>query len=127
MRAFRPDIQGRALERARLDELLAGVRTGQSAAVVLRGEAGIGKTALLEYAADRARACRLMRSTGVESEMELPFAALHHVCSPLLAGLEQLPPPQRDALGTAFGLISGPPPDRLFVGLAVLGLFSNAA
>jgi DNA-binding CsgD family transcriptional regulator len=127
MRELRPDIRGRAAERARLGELLAGVRAGQSAAVVLRGEAGIGKTALLEYAADRARGCRLMRSTGVESEMELPFAALQHICSPLLAGLERLPPPQRAALGTAFGLISGPPPDRLFVGLAVLGLLSNAA
>jgi DNA-binding CsgD family transcriptional regulator len=127
MREFRPDIRGRATERARLDELLAGVRAGQSAAVVLRGEAGIGKTALLEYAADRARACRVMRSTGVESEMELPFAALHHLCSPLMAGLERLPSPQRDALGTAFGLISGPAPDRFFVGLAVLGLLSSAA
>ena len=127
MRDFRPDIRGRAAERARLGELLAGVRAGQSAAVVVRGEAGIGKTALLEYVADRARGCRLMRSTGVELEMELPFAALQHICSPLLAGLERLPPPQREALGTAFGLISGPPPDRLFIGLAVLGLLSNAA
>jgi DNA-binding CsgD family transcriptional regulator/tetratricopeptide (TPR) repeat protein len=127
MREIRPDIRGRAVECARLDELLAGVRVGQSAAVVVRGEAGIGKTALLEYAADRAQGCRLMRSTGVESEMELAFAALHHFCSPLLAGLERLPPPQRDALGTAFGLISGPPPERLFVGLAVLGLLANAA
>lgn len=122
-----PVLRGRATERARFEQLQTAVRTGQSAALVLRGEAGIGKTALLDYVAERVESCRVLRAVGVESEMELPFAALHQLCTPFLDGLERLPPPQRDALGTAFGLRSGPRPDRFLVGLAVLSLLSDAA
>jgi len=95
--------------------------------LVLRGEAGIGKSALLDYAAERAEGCRVLRATGVEWEMELPFAALHQLCAGLLHGRERLPAPQRDAVASAFGLSSGSQPDRFLVGLAVLGLLSDAA
>ena len=95
--------------------------------LVLRGEAGIGKTALLRYAAERAEGCRVLQAVGVESEMELPFAGLHQLCAPLLDGLDRLPPPQHEALGTAFGLTSGARPDRFLVGLALLSLLSEAA
>jgi hypothetical protein len=91
-------LTGRTAECARLDRLLADVQAGQSAVLVLRGEAGIGKTALLEYAADQGQGCRVLRALGVESELELPFAALHQLCGPLLGGLDQLPGPQRDTL-----------------------------
>ncbi len=120
-------LAGRKAECARLDRLLADARVGQSAVLVLRGEAGIGKTALIGYAAERAAGCRVVRAVGVESEMELPFAGLHQLCGTMLVGLGQLPPPQRDALGTAFGLSSGERPDRFLVGLAVLSLLSDAA
>jgi DNA-binding CsgD family transcriptional regulator len=120
-------LRGRASECARLDELLSAVRRGQSGALVLRGEAGIGKTALLEYASTGDDRSRVIRAVGVESEMELTYAALHQLCLPLLDGLERLPIPQRDALGTALGLRSGPPPDRFLVGLAVLTLLSDTA
>jgi DNA-binding CsgD family transcriptional regulator len=120
-------LRGRASECARLDELLTAVRRGESGALVLRGEAGMGKTALLDYASRLCEGCRLIRAGGVESEMELPFAALHQLCMPLLDGLERLPAPQRDALRTALGLMSGPRPDRFLVGLAVLTLLSDAA
>jgi DNA-binding CsgD family transcriptional regulator len=106
--------------------MLEAVRAGHSAALVVRGEPGIGKTALLEYAAERADGCRVIRVVGVESEMELPFAGLQLLCAPLLDGLERLPPPQRDALGTAVGLSAGAPPDRFLVGLAALSLLSDA-
>jgi DNA-binding CsgD family transcriptional regulator len=122
-----PALSGRATERARLEQLLTAVRAGQSAALVLRGETGIGKTALLDYVAARSEGDRVLRALGVESEMELPYAALHQLCAPLLDGLERLPPPQRDALDTAFGLHSGARPDRFLVGLAVLSLLSDAA
>ena len=122
-----PVLRGRAIERERLEQLQTAVRTGQSAALVVRGEVGIGKTALLDYAAERVERCRVLRAVGIESEMELPFAALHQLCAPLLDGLERLPPPQRDALGTAFGLRAGHRPDRFLVGLAVLSLLSDAA
>src|SRR5256885_16712887 len=92
-----PVLRGRASECARLDELLRAVRRGESGALVLRGEAGMGKTALLDYAAGQSEGCTVVRAVGVESEMELPFAALHQLCLPLLAGLERRPPPQRDA------------------------------
>jgi hypothetical protein len=95
--------------------------------LVLRGEPGIGKTALLGYAAERAAGFQVVRAAGVESEMELPFASLHQLCRPMLGGLGQLPPPQRDALGTAFGLSSGTQPDRFLIGLAVLSLLSDTA
>jgi DNA-binding CsgD family transcriptional regulator len=120
-------LAGRGAEGARLDRLLADARAGQSAVLVLRGEPGIGKTALLGYAAERAAGFQVFRAAGVESEMELPFAGLHQLCGPLLAGLGQLPPPQRDALRTAFGLSSGAQPDRFLVGLAVLSLLSDTA
>ncbi len=120
-------LADRRAECVRFNRLLAEVRTGQSGVLVLRGEAGIGKTVLLAYAAEQARGCRVLRAVGVESEMELPFAALHQLFAPLLDGLVQLPPPQRDALGTAFGLSSGTRPDRFLVGLALLSLLSEAA
>ena len=94
---------------------------------MVRGEPGVGKTALLEYVVDRAAGCRVVRASGVESEMELAFAALHQLCAGLLELQDALPEPQRDALAVAFGLKSGTPPDRLFVGLALLGLLSEAA
>src|SRR4029453_9731298 len=118
---------GRSAERVQLDRLLEAIDSGQSAVLVLRGEAGIGKTALLEYTAERAEGCRALRAVGVESEMVLPFAGIHQLCAPLPDGLERLPPPQRDALGIAFGLSSGTRPDRFLVGLALLSLLSDAA
>jgi DNA-binding CsgD family transcriptional regulator len=117
----------RRSEREALDRLLAGVRAGQSQVLVLRGEAGVGKSALLEYLRERASGCRLARAAAVESEMELAFAGLHQLCAPFLDRVERLPEPQRDALGTAFGLSAGPAPDRFLVGLAVLGLLSEVA
>ncbi|MET0768312.1 MAG: AAA family ATPase, partial [Solirubrobacteraceae bacterium] len=117
----------RRTEREALDELVAGVLGGQSRVLVLRGEAGIGKTALLRYLAESAKECRVAHASGVESEMELPFAGLHALCAPMLRRLPRLPEPQRDALGTAFGLTAGAPPDRFLVGLAVLGLLADLA
>jgi DNA-binding CsgD family transcriptional regulator len=120
-------LAGRQPECARLDQLLAEAKLGRSVVLVLRGEPGIGKSALLEYAAERAEGCRVLRATGVQWEMELPFAGLHQLCAGLLDGLAGLPTPQRDALATAFGLDSGAQPDRFLVGLAVLSLLSSAA
>ena len=120
-------LQGRRTECAAVDRLLETVHSGQSGALVLRGEAGIGKTAVLDYAAERAEGCWVLRAVGVESEMELPFAGLHQLCVPLLARLDRLPAPQQDALGIAFGLTSGLRPERFLVGLAVLSLLSEAA
>src|SRR5580692_9747099 len=120
-------LLGRGRERGALDQLVAGVRAGQSRVLVLRGEAGIGKTALLEHLSAAAEGCRIARIAGVESEMELAFAGLHALCVPMLGRLGQLPLPQRDALNTAFGLSAGPPPDRFLVGLAVLSLLADAA
>jgi len=120
-------LVGRRIECETLDRLLATARAGQSAALVLRGETGVGKTALLEYAVERASGCRVVRAGGIESEMELPFAGLHQLCAPLLDRLDQLPDPQRDALATAFGLSAGAPPESFLVGLAVLGLIAAAA
>jgi DNA-binding CsgD family transcriptional regulator len=118
---------GRENERATLEQLLNSVRAGGSAALVLRGESGIGKTALLQDVIAGADGCRVIRAAGVESEMELAFAALHQMCAPLFDGLDRLPSPQRDALATAFGLSTGPPPDRFLIGLAVLSMLSDAA
>ena len=117
----------RKAERAALDHLLAAVRTGESAALVLRGEAGIGKTALLDYLEARASGCRIGRAAGVEAEQELAFAALHQICAPMLDRLDRLPGPQRTALSTAFGLSAGNPPDRFMVGLGFLGLLADHA
>ncbi len=93
----------------------------------MRGEAGIGKSALLEFLAERAADDRIARATGVESEMELAFAGLHQLCAPMLDHLDHLPGPQRDALSTAFGLSDGGAPDRFLVGLAVLSLLADVA
>ena len=122
-----PGLRGRRRECEVLDRLVAGARAGQSGVLVVRGEAGIGKTALLEFVVQRAADCRIARATGVESEMELAFAGLHQLCAPMLDRLDHLPGPQRDALGTAFGLSAGGAPDRFLVGLAVLSLLADVA
>jgi DNA-binding CsgD family transcriptional regulator len=106
---------------------LADVLAGQSRVVVLRGEAGVGKSALLEYLFDRVAGWHVARAAGVESEMELAYAGLHQLCGPLLDRLERLPVPQRDALATVFGLSAGPAPDRFLVGLATLTLLAEVA
>src|SRR3954469_9181359 len=120
-------LRGRRSECEALDGLIAGVRTGHSQAVVLCGEAGVGKTALLEYVSERASGCRIARTAGVESEMELAFAGLHQLCAPMPGRLDRLPAPQRDAVATAFGLRAGDAPDRFLVGLGALTLLSDAA
>ena len=120
-------MRGRSGECEALDRLLEGVRADQSRVLVLRGEAGVGKSALLDYLDERASGCRVVRAAGVESEMELAFAGLHQLCAPMLERSTRLPDPQRDALGTAFGLSAGAAPDRFLVGLAVLGLLSEVA
>jgi DNA-binding CsgD family transcriptional regulator len=120
-------LEDRRNESAVLDGLLAAVTSGRSGALLLRGEAGIGKTALLEYAVASASGLRVLRATAVESEMELAFAALHQLCGPMLDWVDRLPGPQRDALATIFGVRAGPAPDRFFVGLAVLSLLSEVA
>src|SRR5271163_402857 len=114
-------------ERGVLDQLISTVRAGGSRVLVVHGEPGVGKSALLEYLAGRASGCRVVRAAGVESEMELAFAGLHQLLAPVLDRLEGLPGPQREALGTAFGVSAGPAPDRFLVGLAVLGLVSEVA
>jgi DNA-binding CsgD family transcriptional regulator len=121
------ELRGRLDELGFLDRLIDAVRADQSRALVLSGEAGVGKTALLDYVAGHAAGCRVVRAAGVQSEMELAFAGLQQLCKPLLDHLDRLPGPQRDALATAFGLTAGPAPDRFLVGLAVLGLLSDAA
>jgi DNA-binding CsgD family transcriptional regulator/tetratricopeptide (TPR) repeat protein len=110
-----------------LDHLVEAVRVGESRALVLSGEVGVGKTALLDYLAEQSSDCRIARAAGVESEMELPFAALHQLCAPMLGNIQCLPEPQRDALRTALGMSSGPAPDRFLVGLGVLSLLSDVA
>jgi DNA-binding CsgD family transcriptional regulator len=120
-------LLGRRSECAALDQLVASVRSGPSRVLVLRGEAGVGKSALLEYLVAHASGCGLARAAGVESEMELAYAGLQQLCAPFLDHLERLPGPQRDALGTAFGLRAGDAPDRFLVGLAVLSLLSDIA
>ncbi len=112
----------RLAERAALSELLGAARAGRSGVLVVRGEPGIGKTALLEYAIESAAGLRVVRVAGVESEMELAFAALQQLCAPMLGKLAALPDPQRAALGVAFGLSIGAAPDRFLVGLAALSL-----
>src|SRR5690348_7451761 len=114
-------------ERAAMDRVVDQARAGSSAVLVVRGEPGIGKTALLDYAAGRALGFRVVRAWGVESEMELAFAGLHQLCVPMLGRLEQLPRPQRDALAVAFGMREGQAPDRFLVSLAVLSLLAATA
>jgi DNA-binding CsgD family transcriptional regulator len=120
-------LRGRRAECGVLDELIEGVRDGRSAVLVVRGEPGVGKSALLDYAVASAPELGCARAAGVESEMELAFAGLHQLCGPMLDRLGRLPGPRRDALRIAFGLESGPAPDRFLVGLAVLSLLSEAA
>jgi DNA-binding CsgD family transcriptional regulator/tetratricopeptide (TPR) repeat protein len=120
-------LRGRRRECETLDRLVTSARAGRSRILVLRGEAGAGKTALLEYLLERASGCRIARAAGVESEMELAFAGLHQLCAAFLDRLECLPGPQRDALSTAFNLQGGDTPDRFAVDLAVLSLLSEVA
>ena len=120
-------LLNRHAERAALGRLLDAARAGQSGVLVVRGAPGIGKTALLENAVESAPEFRVARTVGVESEMELAFAALHQLCAPMLDRLERLPAPQREALETAFGISRGAAPDRFLIGLAVLGLLSEVA
>jgi DNA-binding CsgD family transcriptional regulator len=125
-----PGLRGRRHEREALDRLVDGVRAGQRQVLVLRGEAGVGKSALLDHLQERASGaagCRIERAAGVESEMELAFAGLHQLCAPMLGSLARLPDPQQAAIRTAFGLADGPAPDRFLVGLALLGLLSEVA
>ena len=110
-----------------LSGLLAAARAGRSGVLVLRGEPGVGKTALVEYAIEEAAGLYVTRVAGVESEMELAFAALQQLCAPMVDKLEGLPDPQRHALGVAFGLETGAAPDRFLVGLAALSLLSAVA
>ena len=120
-------LRGRSGEVSVLTGLVAAVRAGESRVLVVRGEPGVGKTALLDYLAGQTAGCRVVRAAGVQSEMELAFAGLHQLLAPMLDRLEQLPVPQRDALRTAFGLSAGPAPDRFLVALAVLSLLSEVA
>src|ERR1700679_1692318 len=121
------ELAGRRAECGVLDGLLVAVRAQESRVLVLRGEPGVGKTALLEYLAGQAAGCRVLRAVGVQSEMELAFAGLHLLCAPLLGRLDELPGPQAEALRAAFGMSVGPAADRFLVGLAVLGLLSEVA
>jgi len=120
-------LPGRRSECETLDRLLGSARDGQSQVLVVRGEAGVGKSALLDYLVTSASGCRVARVVGDESEMELAFAGLHQFCAPMLDHIDRLPEPQRDALTTAFGLTTGEPPDRFLVGLAVLSLLAEIA
>src|ERR1700744_1019525 len=120
-------LHDRRSEREGLERLLEAVRGGQSRVMVMCGEPGVGKTALLESATKSASGFWVLRTVGVESEMELTFAALQQFCAPLLDRLDRLPAPQQDALAVAFGLRAGNPPDRFLVGLAVLSLLAEAA
>src|SRR4051812_12699313 len=122
-----PAFLGRSAERDLLDRLLETARAGQSAVLLIRGDAGIGKTALLGYAAGQAAGFHVAQIAGVEAEMELPFAGLHRLCAPMLAQLDALPDPQQTALRVSFGLSSGAAPDRFLVALAALTLFAQVA
>jgi DNA-binding CsgD family transcriptional regulator len=121
------ELRGRRHECAVLDRLLKAARVGQSRALVVRGEPGVGKSALLDYLVEQASGCRVARVAGVEAEMELAFAGVHRLCASMLHRLERLPAPQHAALRTAFGIGSGSAPDRFLVALAVLSLLSDAA
>ena len=120
-------MQGRRDECALLDGMLAAVRNGESRTLVLRGEAGVGKSALLDHLTAEASDLQTVRAMGVESEMELAFASLHQMCGPLLDHLDRTPAPQREALEIVFGLSAGPAPDPFLIGLAVLSLLCEAA
>src|SRR5919106_2142474 len=120
-------LRGRDAECATLDHLVDAVRRGESRALVLLGEPGMGKTALLDYTIGSASDFLILKAAGIESEMELPFAFLQQLCAPVLDRLERLPGPQQDALRVAFGLSAGTAPDRFLVGVAALSLFSEVA
>jgi DNA-binding CsgD family transcriptional regulator len=120
-------LRGRSGEASVLAGLVAAVRAGQSRVLVLRGDPGVGKTALLDDLAGQAQGCRVVRAAGMQSEIELAFAGLHQLLAPMLSDLGQLPVPQREALRVVFGISAGPAPDRFLVGLAVLGLLAEAA
>ncbi|MEU6657557.1 BREX system ATP-binding domain-containing protein [Streptomyces sp. NPDC046821] len=120
-------LLGRHDERAVLLRLVDAIAAGGSQVLVVRGDPGIGKTALLDFLAERAEGCQVVRVTGVQTEMELPFAGLHQLCAPMFDRLDGLPAPQTNALRVAFGMDAGPVPDRFLIGLAVLGLLSEAA
>jgi DNA-binding CsgD family transcriptional regulator len=121
------ELLGRQRERDELDRFIQAVRDSESRALVVCGEPGMGKTALLDHVADHATGCRVVRAAGVQSEMELAFAGLHQLCAPMLDRLDHLPPPQADALRIAFGIAGGTAPDRFVVGLGVLNLLSDVA
>src|SRR3989440_2314462 len=127
LRGSAAELTGRRSERDLLDGLIEAVRAGESGALGVRGDPGVGKTALLDYIVEHASGCRVARAAGVQSEMELAFAGLHQLLAPMLDRLEHLPVPQRDALRTAFGIGPGSAPDRFFVALAVLSLLSDLA
>src|SRR3989440_665363 len=127
LRGSAAELTGRRSERDVLDRLIEGCRAGEGRALVVRGEPGGGKTALLEHVVGQASGCRVARAAGVQSEMELAFAGLHQLLAPMLDRLERLPVPQRDALRTAFGVSPGSAPDRFLVALAVLSLLSDVA
>jgi AAA ATPase domain len=120
-------LLGREREREVLEGLLDGARAARGGVLVIHGEAGVGKTALLEYAVEAAPEFRIARTVGVEAEMELPFAVAQQLCAPFLDLTERLPQPQHDALDVAFGLSTGPAPNEFLVGLAVLGLLAEVA
>jgi DNA-binding CsgD family transcriptional regulator len=120
-------LRGRGNEVRALGRIVQAVRAGESRVLVIRGEPGVGKTALLDHLATQASGCQVVRALGVQSEMELAFAGLHQLCTPMLNRLDHLPVPQREALLTALGLSAGPAPDRFLVGLAVLSLLSEVA
>jgi predicted ATPase len=120
-------LLGRQRERAVLERLLDTARNGHGAVLVVHGDPGVGKTALLDYAVEAGEDFRVVRTAGVEGEMELDYAALQQLCSPILEFIERLPGLQRDALGVAFGLSAGQSPSPFLVGLAALGLLSEAA
>ncbi|SNY42254.1 helix-turn-helix transcriptional regulator [Paractinoplanes atraurantiacus] len=117
-------LRGRRAECAVLDRVVADVGSGRGRALVMHGEAGVGKSALLQYAGSRASGCRVARAAGAESEMELPYAGLHQLCAPMLDVRDRLPEPQREALAVAFGDAAGPAPDKFLVGVAVLSLLA---
>jgi hypothetical protein len=120
-------IRDRGSEREVLEQLLRDARDGRSAVLVIRGEAGVGKSVLLRYAADQASGFGVAHVSGVESEMELPFAGLHQLCAPMLGQVDALPPPQQRALRVALGLATGEAPDRFLVALGALTLLAHAA
>src|SRR5690242_8237386 len=125
--AERRQLLGRQREQAVLERLLENARGGHGGVLVVDGDPGVGKTALLEFTLEQAKDFRGVRTSGVEGETELDYAALQQLCSPLLALIDRLPDPQRDALSVAFGLSPGRPPSAFMVGLAVLGLLSEEA